>query len=157
MNKAEFLHPPKHTRSERGQSMVELAFSLVVLLILLAGVVDGGRALFTYMALRDAAQEGALYGSTDPWGTEAIIARACKSSNFLAGLACGDAAVASNQVKIQLTVGAGSCAGSSITVRVAYEKFPITMPFLGTFLGQQTVGISAKVTDTVLSPRCTTH
>lgn len=48
---------------EQGQSLVELALSLVLLLTLLAGLVDFGRAFFTYVALRDAAQEGAAYAS----------------------------------------------------------------------------------------------
>ena len=33
------------SKSERGQSMVEFAFGFVVLLLLLSGAVDGGRAL----------------------------------------------------------------------------------------------------------------
>ena len=56
---------------ERGQAIVELATSLVILLTLLAGVVDLGRALFTWITLRDAAQEGASYASV--LATEAVI------------------------------------------------------------------------------------
>ena len=48
-----------YSDSEKGQSMVELAVSVVVLLILLAGVVDLGRLAFYYITLRDAAQEAA--------------------------------------------------------------------------------------------------
>ena len=55
---------------ERGQAIVELATSLVILLTLLAGVVDLGRALFTWITLRDAAQEGASYASV--LATEAL-------------------------------------------------------------------------------------
>src|SRR5512135_3374033 len=55
---------PHHT--QRGQSLVELAISLTVMLLLLAGAVTFGMALFSYVALRDAAQEGALYGSFNP-------------------------------------------------------------------------------------------
>ena len=50
-------------KKESGQSLVELALSMTLLLILLAGVVDLGRAFFTYIALRDAAQEGASYAA----------------------------------------------------------------------------------------------
>ena len=49
-------------RSEKGQSLVELAISLMVLLLILAGVVDLGNMMFQYMAMRDAAQEAASYG-----------------------------------------------------------------------------------------------
>lgn len=54
-----------HSREE-GQSLVELALMLVFLLILLAGVVDLGRMMFEYLAMRDAAQEGAGYASIYP-------------------------------------------------------------------------------------------
>src|SRR5512140_1986705 len=53
-------------RRDRGQSLVELAISLTVMLLLLSGAVTFGMALFSYVALRDAAQEGALYGSFNP-------------------------------------------------------------------------------------------
>src|SRR5512143_273507 len=55
-----------HSRHERGQSLVELAISLTVMLLLLSGAVTFGMALFSYVSLRDAAQEGALYGSFNP-------------------------------------------------------------------------------------------
>ena len=51
---------------EDGQSMVELALTLTFLLILLAGTMDLGRAFFTWIEMRDAAQEGAVYGSLCP-------------------------------------------------------------------------------------------
>ncbi len=54
-------------RKQRGQSLVELAISLTVMLLLLAGAVTFGMALFSYVAIRDAAQEGALYGSFNPY------------------------------------------------------------------------------------------
>jgi len=50
---------PKNHPSEHGQSMVELALTITILMILLAGVIDMGRAFFTYMAMRDAAQNPA--------------------------------------------------------------------------------------------------
>ena len=52
---------------ERGQSLVELAISLTVMLLLLSGAVSFGMALFSYVAIRDAAGEGALYGSIRPY------------------------------------------------------------------------------------------
>jgi hypothetical protein len=48
---------------DRGQSMTEFALSLVIILTLLAGIVDLGRAFFAYIIIRDAAQEGAVCGS----------------------------------------------------------------------------------------------
>jgi Flp pilus assembly protein TadG len=53
-------------RRERGQSLVEFAIVLPILVVLLLGVVDAARLIWTYVALAEAAQEGALFGSQDP-------------------------------------------------------------------------------------------
>lgn len=66
--------------SERGQSLVEFAISLVIILFLLAGAVEFGIALFQYIQLRDAAQEGALYGSICPKDEAKIIERVRNAS-----------------------------------------------------------------------------
>src|SRR5574338_1021868 len=50
-------------RSEKGQSFVELAMTLVFLLVLLSATVDLGWAFYTMITLRDAVQEAAAYGS----------------------------------------------------------------------------------------------
>ena len=53
-------------RSERGQSLVELALVLPLLILLLAGMADLGRAFFSYIEITNAAQEGARAGSRLP-------------------------------------------------------------------------------------------
>lgn len=50
----------------KGQSLVEFALVLVVLLLLLSGIFDFGRAIFTQFALQDAAEEGLVYGVAFP-------------------------------------------------------------------------------------------
>jgi Flp pilus assembly protein TadG len=49
-------------RDERGQSMVEMALILPVLLLLLVGIFDFGRVLYTYMHLHLATQETVRLG-----------------------------------------------------------------------------------------------
>jgi Flp pilus assembly protein TadG len=51
---------------ERGQSLVETAIVFPVLLLLLAAVVDFGRAFDAYIVLTNAAREGARWGSVNP-------------------------------------------------------------------------------------------
>ena len=53
-------------RSERGQSLVELALVLPLLILLLAGMADLGRAFFSYIEITNAAQEGTRAGSRLP-------------------------------------------------------------------------------------------
>ena len=64
-------HPHSHSNSnspfhEAGQSLLEFAFALPVLLILLLGVLDVGRMYFTFLAIQNAAGEGALYAAINP-------------------------------------------------------------------------------------------
>mgnify|MGYP001255441868 CR=1 FL=1 len=131
---------------ENGQSLVEFAITLVILLILLAGLVDTGRALFTYLALRESAEEGALFGSTDPSNTSAIQARARNSSDMVRGF--------NSDVTVQVNVIGAACTGNAVRVTVTYANFPITMPFMGAILGSQTIPISATATNTILRPGC---
>lgn len=136
--------------------MVELAVSLVFLLTLIAGVVDLGRAFFTHIALRDAAQEGALYGSIDA-DTKSSPDVVARIEDVLSDrVDASDLAVTVQRVNPStggVVAYDSSCGGYDIKVTVAYQNFPITMPFLGAVIGQQ-VDLSANVVDTILSPPC---
>lgn len=131
---------------ERGQSLVEMAIALVILLLLVGGIVDLGRAFFTFMALRDAVQEGALYGSVNPTLTTEIKNHVLNSSDMIPDLVGSD--------DITVTVIGTACTGNGIRVTATYNDFPLTMPFIGTVLGSQTIQISATIMDTILSPGC---
>jgi Flp pilus assembly protein TadG len=48
--------------NQRGQSLVEFALSSVILLLLVGGLVDIGRAIYFSEALSNAAREGARHG-----------------------------------------------------------------------------------------------
>jgi Flp pilus assembly protein TadG len=58
--------PPGDRRRIRGQSVVEFALVLPILLLLLAATIDFGRLFYTYVAVDNAAKEGALYGARSP-------------------------------------------------------------------------------------------
>lgn len=53
----------ERSHGQRGQGMVELAVILPLLLIILLGTIDLGRALYTYVALTNAAREAARYAA----------------------------------------------------------------------------------------------
>ena len=133
-------------RKERGQSLIEFTFMLFVLLVLVTGIVDASRAFFTYLAMRDAAQEGALYGSTNPCDNASICNRVQHTSNLIEGIW--------SNLTVSRTINDKACLGGAIQVTVAYDNFIITMPFIGAFHGRQSVPISATVTDTILTPSC---
>jgi hypothetical protein len=144
------------SHKERGQSLTELAISFTFIMLLLAGIADMGRAFFTFISLRDAAQEGALYGSTAPDEINEIINRVCNGSNFMQNHACGSSSDASNAIQISINFVGAPCTGSGIEVVVSYQEFPIVMPFAGIFMGTQSIPINARVTDTILRPPCGT-
>jgi Flp pilus assembly protein TadG len=131
---------------ESGQSLVEMAVALVILLLLVGGVVDLGRAFFSTMTLRDAVQEGALYGSIDPTNTTSI------KNHVLASSARVPDMIGSDDITVEI-LGA-PCTGNRIRVTANYDDFPITMPFMGAILGTQTFPLSATVTDSILRPGC---
>jgi hypothetical protein len=142
----------KKTNFENGQSMVELAVSIVVLLILLAGVVDLGRVAFYYIAMRDAAQEGASYASMFPNDCEEIIKRVEAGS------------VDSSRIEVDLKIVGSECKpcgeyeylpGDQIVISVKDPDFPITMPLLGTYIGAQDIELKTSVQNSVIVvPKC---
>jgi hypothetical protein len=144
----------KHIKSERGQSLVELAISIVILVYLLAGAVEFGLIFFQYVQLRDAAQEGALYGSTNPPLNSGdtpkidLIKNRAKAASTSPIDLTGDPNVI---VKVDVT-DAKYCEGGSLQVEVSYPH-KVFMPFMSQFIGQ-TVTLKAVVTDTILSPIC---
>jgi Flp pilus assembly protein TadG len=54
------------SKSEHGQSMVELALILPILVLMMIGLFDLGRIVFTGNALSDGARHGARHAATDP-------------------------------------------------------------------------------------------
>lgn len=134
-------------RSESGQSLVELTLGLTVLLTLLVGTVEIGIAMFQYVQLRDAAQEGAIYGAINPGDFPGIINHVKAASNTPIDLQ-NDA-----EVSIIPSVEGEICEGSPITVEVTYPH-KISMPFVSAFLGSNTIPINASVTGTILIPIC---
>lgn len=148
---------PKRNR-ESGQSLIELALSLTMMLMLLTGAVEFGLAFFQYVTMRDAAQEGALFGSINPVDVddptsengEELINRVIAAANDVVQLTPGDIAV---------TIDGDDCEGitsgvpHSVTVVITFAH-PITMPLVTPFIGTDTVNLTAEVTDTILQPTC---
>lgn len=148
----------KRKISERGQSLVEFGISLVVILFLLAGAVEFGLALFQFIQLRDAAQEGAVYGSICPDSAN-IISRVRNASSSPIDLTDDDP-TSPDFVDVIIQGRDGSTtttkamnqlgAGDGVFVRVTYNH-QVFMPFATLFTGgSPTIPIAAEVTNTVL-------
>lgn len=137
----------RNDQSEKGQSLVEMAISLMLILLLLAGAIDAGMAFFSYVALYDAAEEGAIYGSINPTDFAGIKARVRSASSSPVNLQSA-AVTVPNPI-----ITGSSCRGGAITVSVTYA-YRLSMPFAGTAFGTQSIPLTARVTNTILNPKC---
>jgi hypothetical protein len=155
MNTKQFSSPKK---SERGQSLSEFAISLVFLLTLLSGVVDLGRAFFAYIIIRDAAQEGAVYGSIvskeDLNAFKSAVADRVEAA-YLDPSNPSEVPIDINVMNVQTDIIGAACAAPGNGVRVTVDySLPVTMPFLGAVIGSQDIQLSTSVEDSILSPIC---
>jgi len=169
-----------HNHEEKGQSLVELALTLLIILTLLAGAVDLGSAFFSYVAIRDAAQEGALFGSIkpivdldndgrydlgEPLNTsdytaypDTIDNRVRQSSNRPINLndfvlkPC--TSPPPNAIGwIEVCFSNPPCSGGEVIVTVKY-KYTLIMPLIGAIIGSPTITLTASAKDTILIPSC---
>lgn len=148
-------------KKEKGQSLVEVAVSLPVILLLLVGTLDFGMAIFSYMILRDAAQEGALYGSFDPANVAEIERRARGISPHEAGSLFYSPVELNDEslVKVAVKSSGGDCQGSaggkynSLEVSVTYN-YRMQTPFMLQILGSESIPLTARATNIILQPPC---
>jgi Flp pilus assembly protein TadG len=155
---------------ERGQSLVELGISLLILLLLLSGAAEFGVLFFQYVQLRDAAQEGALYGSMNPYidsGSpgngqfdigESVNQAGIETRAREASSSPIDLSTAAGLVTVKATSADGSnmfCEGHGIKVTVEF-KHKVFMPFMADILNltNREIPLTASVTDTILTPIC---
>jgi hypothetical protein len=144
---------PAHTdrkRKSRGQSLVELALILPVLLVFLAAALDLGRIFYAQVSLRNAAREGALQASKTP--TSYIKDGACDTATNLVVcrviLEAKGGTLVIQPTDIDLTCSVIGCpdqAGSQVTVAVR-GKFTLVTPLLSAIFGGQTLDFSSEAT-----------
>lgn len=75
-----FSHLRALLAADHGSSLVEVALTLPILLLLLFGVVDFGRAYYLSLEMAAAAHAGAEYGSQNPTDSSGITVAAQKGA-----------------------------------------------------------------------------
>jgi hypothetical protein len=151
----------------KGQSLVELALSFTLLLLLLGGAVDLGRAFFGFIAIRDAAQEGAAFASLKPTVITNTFTTIDTNKDGKQDAGDVDAELdfrirhssqqPLNLMNIQDIVISvdKNCPNNSVKVNVTYH-FRSIMPLMSTIFGSgDYFPIKAEVTQTILSTKCT--
>ena len=106
---------------DKGQSTVELALILPVFLVMLALVVDGGRAYYRYSQVQQVAREAAFYGATHGGNVPATRAEAMAHAAEL-GLELS---------RLEVNIHECGCSNNSITVTVTYHMDTILLGIAG--------------------------
>lgn len=106
-------------RHERGQSLIEMAIILPVILLILAGVFDFGRVFYTYTVVVNAAREAAFAGAAEQLNDTSL--RALITAELQRGGVSGGSATSTITYESK-----GSPAAQTITVDLSYEV-PLTI------------------------------
>jgi Flp pilus assembly protein TadG len=130
----------KRKGKEKGQSLVEVALALPVLLLILAGALDLGRLYYVTVAITDAAGEGAAYAAINPNNTDEIISRAQAASSGMVQIETGD-------VTIDCPVVA---AGKPVTVTVGYD-FTVATPLVNMIVPDGVLKLRGVAAESILS------
>jgi hypothetical protein len=128
--------------------MAEVAISFTMLIFILSATVDIGRAFFAYIAIRDASQEGAAYGSLYPSDVAGIEAHVRASSADPFDL--NDIST----VNVNVFYPDGTfCAGNGILVVVTYD-LNFFMPLITLLVPSGNILLTANMLDTIIYPPC---
>jgi Flp pilus assembly protein TadG len=146
-------------RNERGQSLIEFSLMMIFLVVLLMGVLDLARAYFTYLGLKDAAAEGAYFGSAFPQCIDASVGGACVGDHNIEErvrtTAVQGGLIDWNDAEVDTTLPGTLEAGEVLTVSVEYTYQMLT-PFVGTIANGQTLTLTARSAATIIRvPNCT--
>ncbi len=133
--------------ARKGQSLVEFALAATVLLLLLVGVLDLGRMYMAWVAIQDAAGEGALYAAMNPRCISAANGPTCATPNnaydrtFIAVQQTPGTPLDPYQVAIVIVPNDPNqiCFGTPITVSTVYSFTMITPLMRGMFGSEVTL------------------
>lgn len=127
----------RFVRRDDGTAMVEMAIVLPIFLLLVFGVIDFGRLLFTANSMASAVREGARQAAVmaDPVASQAVV----KARVEAAFTPLGSPAITDAEVSIDVTSVPGS-----VIVKVTNYPWPTVTP-LASLLGAN-VSITRKAT-----------
>jgi len=117
---------PRYRR--RGDSLVEFALIVSVLMTIIIGIIDFGRAVYAYSVVANAAREGARYGVMAPDDHAGITAR------------IHDTAVGLDPAQLSISV---TNAETTIEVSVSYN-FELVTPLMADVLGSGSLTLSSS-------------
>lgn len=140
------------TRRPAGQTLVEFALALPIIVLLFMGLFDFGRAIFAYNTVSNAARDGARVAIVDQSSTAGVSNAAQAAADQAIGL--GLDPTDPNEIRVQyldpndLSIACdatwGEWAGCVAEVRVQYV-FNAATPVIGNIIGSITVGSTTQL------------
>lgn len=123
--------------------MAEFALVLPIFLLILFGIIDGGRMVFVNNHLAEAAREGSRWGSvqgrsTSVAGRQAIVNETISRIN---GVPAPTVTVECERNESPIV----NCQSGDILIVRVESDFQLVTPFLGSLLGQPTLSAQSKV------------
>ena len=122
---------------KRGQTLVEFALLLPVLLLLALVVIDLGRAIYFYSAIHNAAREGARYGIINPDSYSGMTNTAI---NYAFGLGLDNVDVIAGPGPDEII---GNFPNPTVRVRISYSFTPAT-PLVSRLLPGGTINLTSQ-------------
>ncbi len=152
-NADSFVHTSAPAKvNERGQSLVEFTLMVSIAMILMLGMLDLGRAFFTFLAMQDAAGEGASFVSVHPtWRTSANQADPNNVTYRVRNSAPTGTLVDMNTATVTVTDDGDTNIGSLITVTLTAD-YQLVTPFVGGIIGSQTLPLTVRSVAVITSP-----
>lgn len=121
-------------RNNRGQTLVEIALVLPILLLIISGIIEFGRVFNAYLTLTHSSREGARAGAVGKPDTE--ITEIVKTASY---------PLDSDNLTIQINpVESSRTRGSTITVEIN-SSVSIYTPFISSLI-QNPFPVSGKTT-----------
>lgn len=108
-----------------GQALVEIALILPVLVLILMGVFDFGRAFYAYNAISNGAREGARYGIIHPTATDP--SPPYDDPDTIEGRAVAQTFILDiDELNITVETPQGTERGNPLTVTMQYDLHALT-------------------------------
>jgi Flp pilus assembly protein TadG len=127
-------------RGERGAALAESAVTLTMLLVLVFGIIDFGRAMFSYHAVANGARMGTRFALVRGGGADAPATQADVDA-YVKSILTLDA----DEVTVTMTPGdlTGQEAGSTVRVQVDYD-FQFLVPALTVTISSHSQAVTTR-------------
>lgn len=127
----------------RGQALAEFALVLPIFLLILFGIIDGGRLVFANNHLAEAAREGSRWGSVQGRSTTAAGRDAIADETLarINGVPSPEVVVSCERNEAPVA----NCASRDVLIVRVTADFQLVTPFLSNLIGQPELAAESKV------------